>query len=40
MIAALRWERGIRWEELDPEDQAEVAALWLVRWRDGQNRSE
>jgi len=35
MIAALRWERGIEWWDLDPDEQATVAALWRVRWRDG-----
>ena len=35
MVAALRWERGIRWDALSREERIEVAALWSLRWRDG-----
>jgi len=39
MIASLRWERNIIWEDLTPEDKANAQAWWIVRGRNANRES-
>lgn len=36
MIASLRWERGIIWDDLDEDDKISAYAWWVVRGKHGQ----
>jgi len=35
MIASLRFERGIKWEDLSEDERVSAYAWWHVRGRDG-----